>query len=142
MISKATILAVAMAVMSSLSIRTMPEELRSLDHGVPRCRIAPRWLTHQDTPCPTFEVQCPDSQKVGDTIVFKVPLLSGGVSSRKPTYKWKASAGKIIGGQGTATIMVDTRSVKVNEVKARVRVGGFPRPCPLIASCSVHLKRD
>ena len=102
---------------------------------------SPRTM-NQDTPCPVFAIQCSETEEAGKTIAFKVPGLYGPLPSRRPSYSWKISAGRILKGQGTDTILVDTRHVKAESIKGRVKVGGFPRECSMVAACSVLLLRN
>src|SRR5258706_16230745 len=53
--------------------------------------------------CPTISVDCPDSND-GPTVRFTARFSP----SAKTTIKWTVSTGKIISGQGTAVITVDT----------------------------------
>jgi hypothetical protein len=93
------------------SLTLVHSEIRPrMDETQFSCTPERRTTTTQDTPCPVFEVQCPDSQKRGDAVTFKVPNLSGVVYTEQATYKWKVSGAKIIRGQGTSSIVVDTQS--------------------------------
>jgi|GEM_PF-6627003 len=51
----------------------------------------------------------------------------------KPTFQWKISSGKIISGQGTSSIKVQTNT-ESEDVEAEVTLGGLPKTfssCPL-----------
>ena len=98
--------------------------------------------TNQSVPCPTMRVECLDNQKGGETVVFRVIVSGGPISSKPPSYKWRVSAGKVINGQGTPTIMVSTRNIRTSEIEARVKLGGFQNTCPLTARGSVKLVRE
>src|SRR5207253_10341980 len=52
-----------------------------------------------------------------------------------PSYNWTVSAGRIISGQGTPSITVDTAGMAGQTIRASLDVGGFGTPCP--ASCAV-----
>lgn len=81
--------------------------------------------------CPTISVDCPDRND-SPIVRFTVNVRS----SAKTTLKWTVSTGKIISGQGTATITVDTSGFEGQSWTATVEVSGLPIPCPNIASCS------
>src|SRR5438067_1843014 len=61
--------------------------------------------------------------------------ISGGSPNMNPIYNWTVSAGRIISGQGTPRITVDTRGTGGQGVTASVDVGGYGMPCP--AGCSI-----
>jgi hypothetical protein len=63
--------------------------------------------------------------------------VSAGNPSTKLTFNWAVSAGKIIGGQGTASIIVDTTGVGGRSFTGTVEVGGVPGECGNKASCSI-----
>ncbi len=98
-------------------------------------------IINHSTPCPTIRVECSATGRVGENISFKA-VVDGGAVSSKPTYKWKVSGGRVIGGKGAATIIVSTRSVRPSEITALVKVGGFPSACSLTASCSLTLVKE
>lgn len=82
--------------------------------------------------CPSVFVSCPDS--ITDRTTF-----SANVARYDPnqTYKWIVSAGKIISGQGTTSIIVDTTGVVGQSMTATIEVVGFPTECGNKASCSI-----
>jgi len=96
---------------------------------------------NHSTPCPTINVACLSMQRVGENISFKA-FVQGGAKSAKVTYKWNLSAGRVIQGKNAATIIVSTRNLRPGEITALVKVGGFPNPCPLTASCSLTLVKE
>ena len=81
--------------------------------------------------CPTISVDCPDRND-SSIVTFTVNVRS----SAKTTLKWTVSTGKIISGQGTATITVDTSGFEGQSLTATVEVSGLPIPCPNTSSCS------
>lgn len=88
-------------------------------------------------PCPTISISCPTYiSKPGDPVAFAVSL-SGGDPSLNPTYKWQVSAGKIISGQGTPEIKVDTSETGGQSITATVEVEGMPPECDRSESCSL-----
>ena len=67
--------------------------------------------------------------------------VSGGEPNIQPTYKWSVSAGTITTGQGTPTIVVDTKGLAGKEVTATVDVGGLNPACQRITSCEVQIRK-
>jgi hypothetical protein len=55
------------------------------------------------------------------------------------SYEWSVSAGKIIGGQGTTEILVDTAGTGGQAVTATVKVGGLSTGCDQGASCTMAI---
>lgn len=94
-------------------------------------------------PCPTPTVRpeevayCPH---VGAGGRLYVPEPSGPLSFTaslnvnggkvSPTFVWRVSAGRIVGGQGTDTIAVELPPGTRGEVAARVEAHGYPLECP------------
>ena len=89
--------------------------------------------------CPTVTVSCPDSASENAPVTFTASL-SGGSTNVTPTYNWTISAGRIISGQGTTSISVDTAGLAGQTIRATFDVDGYGTPCP--ASCSVSLPID
>lgn len=85
--------------------------------------------------CPVITVTCPDSD-TNPTLTFSANV-SGGDPSAKFTFEWTVSAGKIAGGQGTASITVDNARLRSQGLTATVEIGGIPTECGNKASCSL-----
>jgi hypothetical protein len=83
--------------------------------------------------CPNVTVSCPDGATENAPVTFSA-TISGGSPGITPSYNWTVSAGKIIRGQGTPNITVDTTGLAGQTVRANLDVGGFGTPCP--ASCA------
>ncbi len=87
--------------------------------------------------CPGIAVE-PYAEEVtaGDTAIFiaVTKLLKTNV-----TYKWSVSAGTIVGGQGTARILVATESAAAQFITATVQLDGLPSSCSNSASASAAL---
>jgi hypothetical protein len=97
------------------------------------------WLP-DPPPCPTIMVTCPD--EVLRSEPFNVTAtISGGPSGRSRTLKWTVSEGKIVKGQGSAAVTVDTKNA-ATEVKTIVKVGGYDSACPSVASCISRIKEQ
>jgi hypothetical protein len=86
--------------------------------------------------CPTGSISCPEAASENAPVTFTVKL-TGGTANITPGYNWTVSAGKILSGQGTPSITVDTGGLAGETVRASVDVTGFGTPCP--ANCSVSL---
>jgi hypothetical protein len=78
---------------------------------------------------------CPIIKMKGDEIVrdkktpliFSIELIGPYTSYVEPTFTWKVSAGKIIGGQGTSQIKVNAEDA--NEITATVEISGIEYLC-------------
>jgi hypothetical protein len=86
--------------------------------------------------CPTVQVTCPDSVTENAPITFAANV-TGGTPNITPIYNWTVSGGRIIAGQGTPAISVDTTGLAGQTIRATLDVGGYDVPCP--ASCSVSV---
>ena len=89
--------------------------------------------------CPTVTVTCPDSATENAPVTFS-STVSGGPGTIRPVYNWTVSAGRIISGQGTESISVDTAGLAGQTIRATLDVGGYGMPCP--ASCTVSIPID
>ncbi len=90
--------------------------------------------------CPTVRANGPDVVRAGESINFTV-TTEGGDPSSTPTYSWTVSAGTIISGQGTPSILVDTTGVFNREVTATAHCGGYAPSCPTGASITTNIAR-
>ena len=86
--------------------------------------------------CPTVSVSCPEAGKENEPVTFTANV-NGGTPNISPSYNWTISAGRIISGQGTTSITVDTTGLAGQTVRANFDVLGFGTPCP--ASCAVSI---
>ena len=93
---------------------------------------APRWAQHA---CAQISVSCPSSFKEGEPITFTVSV-NGGNPNVVPSYNWTIAAGRIVQGQGTSSIKVDTLGFG-RTFTATVIISGFDQSCPTTASCSI-----
>jgi hypothetical protein len=85
--------------------------------------------------CPTVEVKCISGDCCDSPFEFKV-LVNNIRPTDKPVYKWSVSNGKIISGQGTAAIKVDSTGFEGHFVNASVEIDGIEANCALTASAS------
>jgi hypothetical protein len=88
--------------------------------------------------CPNVSIYCPDVQQAGTPITFTASV-SGGTPGVTPVYNWVISAGKILSGQGTATITVDTAGLAGQPISATVEVAGYNLECR--AQCQAAVPR-
>ena len=86
--------------------------------------------------CPNVSVSCPDAASENAPTTFTA-TISGGSPGITPTYDWTISAGRIISGQGTPSITVDTTGLAGQTIRANLDVGGYGMRCP--ASCATSI---
>ncbi len=120
-----------------------------VDEGDPNCAAfssvavvvteCPARMPPPPPSCPTVSVTCPDSASENAPVTFSANV-SGGSTNVTPTYNWTITAGRIISGQGTTSITVDTAGLAGQTIRATLDVEGYGMPCP--ASCSVSLPID
>lgn len=90
-------------------------------------------------PCAMISISCPEAVDEGETLVASLNV-SGGEPSFSPTYNWSVSDGRIVKGQGTYRIEVDTSGLAGRSLKVSVEVGGYPPECDKIESCEVPIR--
>src|ERR1700682_4149877 len=86
--------------------------------------------------CPNVTVSCPDAASENAPATFTA-TISGGSPGITPAYNWTISAGRIISGQGTPSITVDTTGMAGQTIRASLDVGGYGMRCP--ASCATSI---
>jgi hypothetical protein len=88
--------------------------------------------------CPTINIVCPESVKEGEMATFSTTITGGRPAPGMTTsYDWTVSCGKIMSGQGTPTITVDSTGCSGQTIQSSVNLTGFGIPCP--ANCSVAI---
>ena len=85
--------------------------------------------------CPNVAIECPDRVVVGEPLTFR-STVTGGSPAVRPIYNWTVSAGRIIDGQGTDTIHVDTTGLAGQSITATLSMGGYTLDCS--ANCTVQ----
>lgn len=85
--------------------------------------------------CPTVSISCPDRIGVDQPVTF-TSAVTGSLGNIAPTYNWTVSAGRIIEGQGTPSIKVDTVGLAGQTVQASLSLGGYTLDCS--AHCSIE----
>ena len=86
--------------------------------------------------CPTSVIVCPENIVADAPLKFST-TVTGGLAGVTPLYNWTVSAGRIVEGQGTSSITVDTAGLAGQTVKATVSIGGYNLDCS--ASCAVSI---
>jgi len=84
--------------------------------------------------CPNVYITCPDRVELNQPVTF-TSSLTGGSGNVTPNFNWTVSAGRIISGQGTPSIKVDTKGLAGQTLQATLSMGGYPLDCS--ASCAV-----
>jgi hypothetical protein len=90
-------------------------------------------------PCPKISVSCPNRVGRGRLIVFSA-TVKGSRPDREPSYTWSINAGRIVSGQYTRHLEVDTTGFPFENITATVHVGGSDPACSRDASCSSMIK--
>lgn len=85
--------------------------------------------------CPAIEIVCPTTIAIDQPLTFSSRYSGGVPANISPVYKWTVSAGKIIEGQGTSTIKVDTTGLAGQTVRASLSMDGYTLECS--ADCAV-----
>jgi hypothetical protein len=87
--------------------------------------------------CPAIEISCPTNIAVDQPITFTSRYTGGVPANAVAVYNWSVSAGRIIEGQGTSTIKVDTTGLAGETVRATLSMGGYTLECS--ADCAVTI---
>jgi hypothetical protein len=74
--------------------------------------------------CPNIAVSCPDSVLPNQPVTFSA-TVAGGSPNIRPVFNWTVSAGKIISGEGTGTITVDTTGLAGQTIRANLTMPGY-----------------
>jgi hypothetical protein len=85
--------------------------------------------------CPNIAIQCPDRVVVGEPVTF-TSAITEPPPNGAPTFNWTISAGRIIEGQGTGSIRVDTTGLAGQSITATLSMGGYGLDCS--ASCTIQ----
>ena len=89
--------------------------------------------------CPAIEISCPTDVAINQPLNF-TSRYSGGVPANvTPVFNWTVSAGRIIAGQGTDTIKVDTTGLAGQTVRASLSMGGYNLECASDCVVSIPL---
>lgn len=92
--------------------------------------------------CPVMSIDCPAGEvEEGQTVRFRANVAGGDTRVVAPTYRWTVSAGKIVAGQGTPEIIVETSGVGDRGITATVEVGGYLPECDRNEGCLAKTRR-
>jgi hypothetical protein len=86
--------------------------------------------------CPNVAITCPDNVAVDRPLTFS-SNVSRVPSGAEPIYNWTVSAGRILEGQGTSSIRVDTTGLAGQIVTTTLSLGGYTIDCS--ANCAVQI---
>jgi hypothetical protein len=86
--------------------------------------------------CPAFYLSSPDEVEEGTLVTF---TALGATWPRPTTIRWEITAGKILDGQGTNSIRVDSTKLEGKLIKATFKIMGLHRACPDEASITVKV---
>lgn len=85
--------------------------------------------------CPTVGITCPQQIKAGQPVTFS-SSLSGGTGNVPSIFNWTVSSGRIISGQGTSSITVDTAGLEGQSLRAALSMSGYDVDCS--ATCTIE----
>ena len=74
---------------------------------------------------PVINIGCPSSVRAGDRLTFVADLAG----EPRISFLWRVSVGKIMNGQGTRTITVDTSRLEGKSIVATVTLGRVEASC-------------
>lgn len=77
-----------------------------------------------------INVSCPRSVRAGDPLTFVADLAG----EPRISFLWRVSVGKIMNGQGTRTIIVDTSGLEGKSIVATVTLGRVEASCATVAA--------
>lgn len=83
--------------------------------------------------CPVISITPSESVSTGSKLAYKANVQSGN-SLVTPTFVWTVLGGKIVAGQGTSEVSVDSDGT--NSISVTVEVIGYPSECPNKAAYS------
>ena len=82
--------------------------------------------------CPLASIYCSEAVSAEQPVTCTAGI-SGGTPGVRPAYHWIISSGRVIGGQGTSSIKIDTTGFSGQGLKGRVELVGYGLDC----TCSV-----
>ena len=96
-------------------------------------------ILSDDPACLMISIACAEGPRCKGKNKKLVAIVSSSDPNLKPTFKWCLSAGRIVKGQGTAIVEIDTNGLKEEVVTVVVIVGGGPKFCSNVASYMIDL---
>jgi hypothetical protein len=88
--------------------------------------------------CPVISVSCPKEGVWTGTSIKFFARIDGPIPPGEPEFKWSLSAGKIVEGQGTSTIIVNTEDLVFVPVVATLQVLGIG-DCSTNSTCTTEV---
>lgn len=85
--------------------------------------------------CPQVAITCPEPSRTGQKVTF-TSSLKGGTGNVPLVYNWTVSGGKIVSGQGTHSLTIDTTGMEGQSVTATLALPGYEEVCS--ATCSIQ----
>jgi hypothetical protein len=102
-------------------------------------RISTASTSQEKSECPKILIECP-ADLVAQGEPFTVSVKVEGANRQKElTYHWSVANGKIISGQGTASITART-IIRPKATKITVKVCGLKDKCPDTTWCSFEVQ--
>ena len=86
--------------------------------------------------CQLVFVESSPQADAGTSIVFSAKL-NAVIPTAKPEFKWEITAGRIMSGEGTSSITVDTSGLGGQSIEATVSVSGISTLCSTSVTRSV-----
>jgi hypothetical protein len=74
--------------------------------------------------CPNITISCPDRLTANQPVIFSASV-AGGSPKIAGVYNWTATPGRIISGEGTTSITVDTRGLAGQSIRATLTMPGY-----------------
>jgi hypothetical protein len=94
-------------------------------------------VTSHTGKCPELMIDCPNEfTESGMPLTLNAKVINADPKVTL-TYKWTVSAGTIISGQGTSTIIIDKAGTEGQSIIVTVEVGGLDANCPQSESCTL-----
>ena len=91
--------------------------------------------------CPAIEIVCPTTVAIDQPLTFSSRVSGGVPANINPVYNWSVSEGRIIEGQGTSTIKIDTAGLAGQTVRASLSMDGYTLECSADCAVSIPLPR-
>jgi hypothetical protein len=88
--------------------------------------------------CPSVSMCCPAGANIGSPVTFRITSTSGGTPGFKHAFHWNISAGRIISGQGTYSIQVETTGLGPQLLSASFESIGYGLKCNTVCSTEIH----
>jgi hypothetical protein len=90
--------------------------------------------------CPNIMISCPEKVEINQPLTFCVNVAGGSADVRQ-VFEWTVSAGRIVSGEGTNCITVDTTGLAGQSVRATLNMPGY-NDLNCSASCLVQIPNE